>query len=223
MAHPSTSNTPAVVPTTTSDTQPNAEQMKVQVAVALSTLDNLYKENINSYAQELHACTRKIENAQAQLEQLLNEKKPHTLACATVQKEIDYELRLLERLSQEWNQQSMVVYALESELSQLNHSAEERKQILKSRSETLEKLQSEIDDIELTLLEHELQKQNVLLIVEPIERHIVTLQQSIKELESEKRYIESSHLHQLSPSAKKPQVEALTHTNNPIDVETIND
>ena len=204
MVNSSKQHTLTVVPNTspTSSTANSniSENIKAEVTMALSTLDRLYKENIGSYAKVIHECTHKIEKLQSQLELLIKEQEPHTNTLHTIKKDINYELRLLERLTEEWNQKLIVINELESELSQLEHSSQERQQILKGRHKILKKLAFEIEDIELSLLEHELQKQNLLLLMEPIEREIKTLMQSIKDLESEKRYIESSHLHHLSPS-----------------------
>jgi hypothetical protein len=55
--------------------------------------------------------------------------------------------------------------------------------------------------MELTLLNYELEKQNLVLKIEPIERKIYTLEQNIRELESKKRYIETSYLHRVSQVA----------------------
>ncbi len=203
MANSSNKHTLSIVPSASSTSQyhtDTAEQIKAQVTMALSTLDTLYKENINSYAQELHEYTRKIENVKGRIKLLIKEKEPHEKRLLLIQKEIDYELRLLERLTEEWSQKSIVICELEKELSQLDHSVQKRKDILKNRNVTLEKLSLEIEDIELSLLEHELEKQNLLLIIEPIEREINTLTQTKKELESQKHYMESSHLHHLTPS-----------------------
>ena len=213
MANSSTPNTPAVVQKTSPKKNNTSDQVKAEVTMALSTLDRLYKENISAYANELHTCTHKIEKLQTRLEVLLKEKEPHTATLQTHQKDIDYTLRLLERLSEEWTQKSLVITELESELSQLDHSSKERKQILKARNETLENLALEIEDVELLLLEHELQKQNMLIFMDPMEREIKTLEQSIKDLESKKRYIESTYLHQISPSSQSSN-HALTDKTN---------
>jgi chromosome segregation ATPase len=177
-----------------------SQHVKAQVTMALGALDTLYKENIKAYAQELHSYTQKIENAHTQLVLLHKEKEPHTNTLLSLEKEVDFALRLLKRLTEEWCQKSVVISELENELTHLEHTSKERKKILKNRNETLMKLHIEIENTELILLEHELQKQNILLLLEPIERKITTLEQFIKELESEKHYIETYRLHQLSPT-----------------------
>jgi len=165
-------------------------------------LDTIYKENISAYAEKLHVCTREIENKKSQLTLLFKEKEPHNATRLTVEKEIDYALRLLEKLTEEWCQKSTVISELDNELKQLEHTSDTRKKVLEERNKTLEKLNDEVENLELSLLEYELEKQNILLFLEPIERKIITLEQNIQTLESEKRYIEASQLHSLSPSMK---------------------
>jgi len=202
MSNSSTPLTPEVLETTSTATQKhdNIAHVKAQVTLALSALDSLYKKNISDYAKELHKATRNIENTRYQLAELYKEKEPHTNALHAVEKEVDYALRLVERLTEQWCQKSLVIKEIEIELSQLSQTEKEQKQILKDRNDSLVKIHLEIENIELSLLEHELEKQNILLFIEPIERKITILEQTIKELESEKQYIETSHLHQLSPA-----------------------
>jgi len=221
MENSSTPHTPAIIEALPANKNNSSHQMKAEVTMALSALDGLYKENISSYANEIHAYTQNIEKLQSRLAMLLKEQEPHLDTLDTHQKDIDYTLRLLERLTEEWMQKSIVIQALENELGQLEHSAEEREQILKNRNESLKTLAFEIEVAELLLLEHELQKQNIVLYMEPIEREVKTLEQSIKDLESEKRYSESAYLHQLSPSSASSQ-HALQHTSNThIDTTTV--
>jgi len=168
--------------------------------MALSALDRLYKENISAYADEIHTCTQQIEQIQSRLAALDKEKEPFASALYTCEKDVDYTLRLLEKHTQGWAEKRLVLHELDRELEQLDHPTTDRQERLKSRQETLHRLTLEIENIELLLLEHELQRQNTLLEMEPIEREIKILKQSLKDLESKKRYIESAHLHYLSPT-----------------------
>jgi len=172
-------------------------QAAAQVAMALSVLDRRYKENIADYAQELHSCTHKIDSARIELEMLRKQKEPHDEALVLVEKEIEYALRLLQRLSDQYIQKTTVAAELEEELENLGHS-EESKSVLQSRRNELERLQMEIEELELTLLQHELEKQNLLLKIEPIIRKISSQERLIRELEAKKRYIESAHLHRIT-------------------------
>ena len=185
-------------PIETKNKKISIENSNTQVVTALNMLDAIYKENINAYAQKLHDCSRRIEDKKNQLTPLYKEIEPHKEALNTTEKEVDYALRALENLTEKWCQKSMVITELDSELSNLEHSTNEREQILKHRNETVKELDFEIEETELLLLKHELEKQNILLLIEPIEQQIMALKQSIKELEAKKRYIEASQLHSLS-------------------------
>jgi len=172
-------------------------QITAQVTMALSTLDSRYKENVANYAEELHACTYKIETARISLDLLLMEKEPYLNALLAVEKEIDHELRLLEHFTEQWIQKTVVVAELEVELKHLEE-LQKNETMFKHRYEELKKLQHEISDLELTLLKDELDKENLLLKIEPIDHKIRALQKSIGDLESKKRYIESSYLHRIT-------------------------
>jgi len=181
-----------------------SEQISAQVTMALSALDSRYKENIAAYAQELHNYSHMIDTAHVNLNLAHKQKEPHKNALLAIEKEIDYELRLLHRLTEQWGQKTMLISELKSELKHLS-SEEQSNHILHNRLKELKRLQQEIEDLELTLLKHELEKQNILLTIEPIDREIRSLQQQIGELESQKRYVESSYLHRISQVAPMQQ------------------
>ena len=174
-----------------------SSQITAQVTMALSTLDSKYKENVANYAQELHNCTHQIETARISLDLLFKEKEPHDTALTVVEKEIDYEVRMLERLSEQWVQKTVVLSELEIEMKQLEHLPE-HDVMFHNRREELKRVDLEIGDFELALLNHELEKQNILLKIEPIDQKIRAVQKSMRELESKKRFIESSYLHRIT-------------------------
>ena len=180
-------------------------QITAQVAMALGTLDSRYKENIAAYAEELHECTHQIETARIELDQVKKEKEPYSNDLHSVEKEIDHEIRLLEHLTEQWTQKAVVVSELEAELKHLSYSPHEGDAMLNNRYRDLKKLHEEIEDLEVVTLKHELEKQNLLLKIEPIDRKINRLLKTIQELESRKRYIESSYLHRITQVAPAQQ------------------
>jgi chromosome segregation ATPase len=187
-------------------------QITAQVTMALSTLDSRYKENVANYAQELHACTHKIETARISLELLRKEKEPHKNALLAVEKEIDHEMRMLEHFTELWIQKTLVVSVLEMELKE-RKEFQEKDRMFKYRHKELNNLQHEIGDLELILLKHELEKENILLKMEPIEQKMRTLQKSMQEFESKKRYIESSYLHRITQVIPPEQQTLQLHQN----------
>jgi len=199
--------------TSTEQNALHAAQTKAHVAMALSALDSRYKENLASYAEELHACTHRIETAQIELDHLKEKQKPYLDAIREIEKEIDYEIRMLERLSEQYVQKSMVNIELEKELSSL----EQTESSLAYRKEELHKLDHEIAELELSLLRHELQRQNNKLLLEPIEQDIRAKEKQLRQLQAEKHYIESSHLHRITQvnSAQQPKLLEETEKNKP--------
>ena len=192
--------------------------LKTEVMLALSTLDNIYRENITSYADSIHTITREIEDACNALEQLNTKIKPQTHRLVEIEKEINYHVRTLERFTQEWSETTVVIHVLTKELSQLNHSESERDTVVKSRKELLQKLQKDIDTTEIVLLEHALEKQNIILAIEPTTHEIHTLELHIKNLKSKKHYIETSHLHQLSPQSQHQKTLHLANKSDSINI-----
>jgi len=181
----------------TAESSEVSAHIAAQVTMALSTLDSRYKENVANYAQELHACTHKIETVRISLDLLLKEKEPHTGALSAVEKEVDHGLRMLEHFTEQWIQKTVVVSELETELERLE-GFQEKETMFHHRREELKRLYQEIEDLELTLLKHELEKENLLLKMEPLDQKIRALQKNLGELESQKRYIETSHLHRIT-------------------------
>ena len=186
--------------TTEDNTSLHAARTQAHVAMALSVLDSRYKENLASYADELHECSHRIETARIELDMLKEKKKPYLDALIASEKEVDYEMRMLERLSEQFIQNTLVSVELEKELARMEKEESTQSSLL-YRKDELNRLQREIEDLELSLLQHELERQNHKLALEPIEQQIRTQEKLLRELESEKRYIESSHLHRITQVA----------------------
>ena len=173
-------------------------QITAQVTMALSALDGHYKENIAAYADALHACVQEIEEARSDLAHLEASCVPHRTALERVEKEVDHAVRMLEYLNEQWIQKALVLSELESELTHLSYAPSEGDAMIERRQQELKRDLEEIENLELTLLQHELDKQNLLLVIEPIERKIAAVQKRITSLEAKKRYIESAHLHRIT-------------------------
>ena len=176
---------------------PSEQQITAQVTMALSALDSRYKENIAAYGEKLHHTIQTIETQKIRLASLQKEQAPHHAALSRTEKEIDYALRLLERLTEQFIQQCLVITDLEATLGHAASSQENRAPI-QARYRTLHALKEEIEALELSLLNHELERENILLTLEPLTHETDALEQKIAQLESQKHYIESSHLHRLS-------------------------
>ena len=166
-----------------------------QVAMALGALDSKYKENIADYAKELHTYTHKIENATIELKHLYAQKAPYSNLLDTLEKEVEYGLRMLEHFTEQWLRKTAVVNGLEKEIGHIDTG---NNGVLKNRKEDLWQLKEEIEELELSVLKNELERQNTALKIEPIDQKIRALEKKIEEYEAQKRYMESTHLHQLT-------------------------
>jgi chromosome segregation ATPase len=175
-----------------------AAQTAAQVVMALGALDSRYKENIADYAKELHGYTHKIENATIELKHLYEQKAPHTHTLERLEKEVEYGLRMLEHFTEQWLRKTAVASELEREMNRLDSTDSG---VLENRKEDLRQLLEEIEELELSLLKNELERQNTVLRIEPIDQKIRALEKKIQELEAQKRYMESAHLHQISQVA----------------------
>ena len=191
-----------------------SSEVTAHVAMALGALDSRYKENIAAYAEELHECTHKIEVARIELEQLKREKEPYLSQLNDAEKEVGHEMHLLEHLNEQWIQKAFVLSELENELKHLSYSPQEGDTMIQSRYRETERLHQEIEDLEITILKRELDKQNLLLKIEPIDRKINLLLQKIQELQSRKHYIESSYLHQITQVAPAQRYLSSTASDN---------
>jgi DNA repair exonuclease SbcCD ATPase subunit len=75
--------------------------------------------------------------------------------------------------------------------------ASEYSKLLKRKAKELHSVQNEIEELELTYLNYELERINHLEILEPKRREIETIKENLKELELEKEHFSSTKLHQL--------------------------
>lgn len=184
-----------------STVQPGAETI-----VALSMLDSKYRENVAAYAEALHACNHEIARVRVELEQLEKQKQPYAETIEISDREVDHQLRMLEHFSEEWIRKTEVASELAHELTLLKYDTEENSGTLRHREREIEALGEKIEALELTLLKQELERQNTLLKLEPIEQKIRAAERTLKELEAKKAYIESSHLHRIAQigSADRP-------------------
>ena len=181
-------------------------QSGAETIVVLSMLDSRYRENVAAYAEALHACNHEIARVRVELEQLEAQKQPYAEAIEASDRQIDHQLRMLEHFSEEWIRKTEVVSELAHELSMLKHDVDENSGTLRHREREIEALGEKIEALELTLLRQELERQNTLLKLEPIEQKIRAAERRLKELEAKKAYIESSHLHRIAQigSADRP-------------------
>jgi len=165
--------------------------------MALRSIEKHYKESIASYAEEMQHHTLEIEKIKNEISLLekSNENGENTLK--NIEHDINYELRLLERLNTQFFKKSEVISELNIHLPDLK-SQETFDQLLNSKYIIITALLDEIESLEISLLKHELEKQNLLQQLEPTRQQIRLLQHKLNTLEVEKKYFESTKIHQIT-------------------------
>ncbi len=184
--------------TEVSASTPLSAENAAHLTMALSHLEGRYRANVKAYAQELHACNQQIEVLKSQKATLLQEKEPESKRLSEVEKEIEHQTKMLTYLHQQWMQKCTVVTELKRELQALTVDSDAKSKALEGRYVALDTLSEEIESLEVSLLEHELERQNLMLKLEPVEQKIRAIEQEIDTLEAQKRYIESAHLHHIT-------------------------
>lgn len=164
-----------------------------QVSMALSAIENRYKESIAGYAEEMQHYTMQIEKVQSEITQLTEMKSADEALLGNIDGDVAYEMRLLERLHEQFLQKMAVRTELLSLVNEKDVAESESKNEI-----LLHELLDEIEELEITLLKKELEKQNTLQKLEPVRQQIQTLEFKLKELELEKKYLESTKVHKLS-------------------------
>jgi len=179
-----------------------------RLAMVLGVLDGRYRENVANYAEAIHACNHEMEQLRIELERLESEREPLAKRVRAMTKETDNRLYLLEHLNETYIHKRRVLAALDEELQTIK---EEHTPSLEHRYSEIETIGREISDLEIALLESELQKQNLLLAIEPIEQEIRSVKERLEKLTSQKRYIESSRLHDIPRIGKEDMGKNLPH------------
>jgi len=202
---------------TTAESATREMEITQHVTMALGKMESAYKERVAAFADELHQLGAQIDKLTKEIE-LLEKAKEHDEQVVTLlDREIDSELKFLERQTDQLLRKAEVTAELQSELNTLRSS--ETEHLLRSRHLILKELNREIEETEIILLQKELEKQNRELELEPKRQQIRTLQLQINELQAQKRYIESSGMHKLTQPALPTQSQTDTHTQEVIDTD----
>ena len=164
-----------------------------QMTMALSNLNGHYKNEIHSYAKELQEYILTIEKLKNDIKLHENILKPQEKKHNTFKHDVNYELRILERLNNTFIQDSKLLSELKSFLADSKHN--ER---LVEKKTALQNLLLDINEIESNLLKKELEKQNVLLEMKPTLKKIEMLKYNLNKVELEKHFMESTKIHQIT-------------------------
>lgn len=193
-------------------TQNNNEKIEQNLTLLAQKIDNSYKEGIQHYTEALTQFNLEIKALKNQIETLDNANKQEEEKLKILEKEIDYEERFLQKLNENFTQKVNSIDELKTQYSHLIQN-DEYNTILQKKINELQLALDEIEELEITLLQQELERVNLLILLNPKQQKILELKENLNKLELEQEYYALNKLHQL------PQ---LAHENsNEIPVEII--
>jgi hypothetical protein len=173
---------------------------------SLNMATNEYAKDIKSYNIQILTIKddiKKQKDKNLKIEQRLN----------YIIQEIDYSKRLLQRLNDNFIKKSEMIDEFQLEFLN-NIDDKDFEKIYQRKLKDLILLTEEIEEVEQTLLEKELDRLNILSELEPLEDKLDELEDRLKKLELEKEYfetIEVQNISKLRPSS--------TNNNDVVDIE----
>jgi len=144
-----------------------------QMGKALREIQNHYVQSTQAYVEELGNYTLEIKKLTTQIEALKIEEQKNITLLRPIEDEIYYCLRELDKLNEMFAQHIL-----------------HKKELLH--------LLDEIEEYETTVLEQELQRLNILSLLEPIQHQIVQLKIQRKECVDKKEQYETTKISQIA-------------------------
>jgi hypothetical protein len=180
-------------------------------------IDKHYQEGMFIYSETINMHTIKIEELKNQIASLLKKKEKEELILLNMEQNIGYEGRLLEKLNETFFQK---IYSIDELKTQYAHmiEASEYAKILERKESELRLSLDEIEELEITLAQQELERINLLMELSPKRNAIMELEDNLKKIELEKESFASKKLHQIPQLAfeknEEIAVEAIENNNN---------
>lgn len=166
------------------------------VPAIINEIDDYYKQGAIAYAEGVSRYNVEIEKLLNCIEKAVNDKQKEEKILLGLEQELAIDNRVLEQLQDEFIQKIHSIEELNTEYKEFVDESGYTKLLAKKRRE-LYKTEDKIEELEITYLSHELERINMLAILEPKRHYIDTLKENIKELELEKEHFASTKLHQL--------------------------
>jgi chromosome segregation ATPase len=169
---------------------------EISIPNIINEIDNYYKQGTLAYAEGVSRYKVEITKLLNHIEKLIAAKSKEENALKELEQELAINTRLLERIQDDFIQKVNSIEELNTEYKNVVKVSDYKK-LLKRKTKELYKVQDEIEELELTYLNCELERINHLEVLEPKRREIEILKESKKELELEKEHFTSTKLHQL--------------------------
>ncbi len=201
--------------------QSQENENRSQLPTVVSDAENsTYKYATLAYAEALSSFSSRIESLKLKIETLKVSMEHEERLYAGVEKEVEFEQIMLERLSDRFCTKAESIVELESEYKASLDQAEYKKILNRKKRELIE-IQSEIDGIEDLLLQKELERLNMLEKLEPKRDRLADLKSRLKELEIEKQHFENTKIDHMAQIAKIATIKHQSSDSKPIDTEVV--
>jgi len=179
----------------------NTSQQRVSIH-AIREIENHYREGIIAYAEGLSRYVLEISKLKANIstETKLIEKDEERLLI--LERNVGYDEKLLQKYNDDFSQKIHSIQELDREYKDMLDTQEYKKLEIRKKHE-LQKSLDEIEELEMVLLQHELERLNLFIKLEPKRRLIRDLKSELTELKLDKEHFESTKLYQIPRRLKK--------------------
>lgn len=162
----------------------------------IKEMEKRYTQGTLAYTESLHRYTIEIEKLKAQIKTSIAEKAAEEKSLTKIEHENLYNEKLLDRLSDQFCKKAESIEELNDEYSSIIDTKEYTKILLRKKKD-ITALQDEIDEIETSLLDRELERLNLLEKLEPKRMAIAQMEAEITQLELEKEHFGLTKLQQI--------------------------
>lgn len=171
--------------------------LKFQLIRKLNEIDKFYKRGLVEYKENIQAYNIEIEKLKNQItfESEYCDKEEKRLLF--IEHELGFESNIYEKLQVKFSQFINSIEELKNEYKDVLDEVRYRT-TLKRKEKELFELLDDIEVSELTLLNKELERLNVVEKLEPKQVQLKKVKIALKEIEMEKSYFESMGLHKVS-------------------------
>ena len=178
-------------------TELQKSDFKLQLVEKLTEVDRRYKHGVLEYKENIQAYNLEIEKLKNQiaLESEYCEKEEKSLLM--LEHELLFESKIYDKLQVKFSGFVHSIEELENEYKDILDEVRYKSTLKRKEKELFECL-DDIEVSELTLLNKELERLNILELFEPKQMQLKKVQISLKELEVKKTYFESMGLHKVS-------------------------
>jgi chromosome segregation ATPase len=184
--------------------------------LAMAQVKNSLDKATLEYATKLKEYAISISQLKDQIKLQEQKTQNYTAKLDNVTQDIEYETRLLKRLNDSFVKKAEMIEEFKVEFEETIEKAEYDK-LHKRKLKDMIQLEDEIEEVEQTLLEKELDRLNILSDLEPFNATLEEMRAKLLALELEKEHFESLQIHNLSNITNQTQE---TKDANVVDVES---